>query len=243
MIYIAPEVGSKELLPVISRIGFRCEITPMPFGDACFYGNGPEGQLTVGIERKTVNDILQCIDDARYAGHQRVGMAKMYRPCILIIEGLTAPSYTEPFGLLYQLFKGVSWGPARYRSREILYSKLHNYLLSVALSGVIIVHTRDIFHTAFSLCETYSYFQKKWADHTSMMEIHKVAIPTLNSKPSLVRRWATDLSDIGVKLSQDAEMLFKRPIVLAQSSEVDWLKIRGIGVKTAQRIVREIWGK
>src|SRR5512140_926633 len=141
MIIVDSRIGSKELCPIIRRLGVPCELTQLEYGDAAMEGNGKGGKVVIGIERKTLHDMLHCIDDARYASHQRPGMARMYDVSILLIEGTWRPHEN---GLLMELFRGTQWGECRYRSSRVMYSKLYRYLLSVALSGVIITYTRDI---------------------------------------------------------------------------------------------------
>jgi ERCC4-type nuclease len=230
-----------DLLPHFKALRVEVEKGDLLFGDAAFEGNGPLGTISVGIERKGLHDVLQCIDDSRLSGHQLIGMRNMYDVRVLMIEGHWKPH--DPMGILMEGFNGgSSWAFCRYRSQRSMYAKLYRYLISVNLSGTIVTYSRDPFHTAFNINEWFEYFQKPWTGHTSLQEMQKAAIPTLNAKPSLVRKWANDLDDIGMKLSADAERLFKTPIKLATADESDWLKIRGIGVQTAQRIVRAIWG-
>lgn len=241
MILVSSEVGSKELEPIIRARGVKVEKTPLPFGDACFEANGPKGTMLVGIERKTLHDILNCIDDARYNGHQRIGMATMYKVSILMIEGYWKAH--DGSGLMMEGFNGgTKWGYCRPGGRNVAYSKLRRYLFSVSLSGVHVTYSRDLTHTAIDIIEWFHYFQKKWKDHTSLLEMQKLNIPSLSGKPSVTRQWAAALDGIGVKLSGDAEKLFKKPIQLATSDEMDWLKMPGIGVGTAQSIYREIHG-
>lgn len=241
MILIDRAVGSRELEPYIKRLNVPVEKSDLQFGDAAFEGRGPHGTISVGIERKALHDMLNCIDDARYAGHQRVGMKQMYDISVLMIEGHWKPHDGE--GTLMEGYNGgVSWGYCKYRSQRTMYHKLYRYLISVSLTGVIVSYSRDMTHTAFNIVEWFHYFQKSWAAHTSMREIQKVQIPTLNAKPTLARRWAHDLEGIGVKHSEAAERIFKTPIALANADESEWLKIPGVGVKSAQAIVREIWG-
>lgn len=137
---------------------------------------------------------------------------------------------------------GVGWTYCRPAGRTVMYSKLRRYLFSVSLSGVHVTYTRDVAHTAQDIIEWYWYFQKRWTDHTALLEMQKLNIPSLTGKPPLVRRWAADLDGIGVKMSGDAAKVFKRPIALANADEVDWVRVPGVGVKTAQSIWREIHG-
>lgn len=210
-------------------------------GDAAIEVNGPEGIILVGVERKRLHDMLNCVEDGRYNA-QRARMKDAYQVSVLMVEGHWKPH--DPDGFLMEGFSGgISWGFHKPRGNRVLYSKLYRYLLSVALSGVIVQYSRDPFHTAFNLCEIYGWGQKKWDDHTSLREIHKIAIPTLNRKPSLVRKWANAIDSIGVKKSELAERHFRSPLALANADEKEWLRIPGIGVKTAQEIVGEIWRK
>lgn len=231
-----------DIINHIKRLGVACEQADLRYADATFEGyalDGSGGRIQVGIERKSLHDMLQCIDDARYTGHQRIGMRKMFGASILMVEGHWRPH--DPAGYLMEGFSGgSSWGYCQYRSHRTMYDKLYRYLLSVALSGVVVSHSRDVFHTAFNIKECYHYFQKR--KHDSLLAVQKHAIPTLNDKPSLVRRWANDIDSVGLTRSEQAEQLFKTPIALATADEMAWLKIRGVGVPTAQQIVRDIWG-
>ncbi len=239
--------GNELLQPIIRKLGIACESADLPYGDVCFEGNGPKGPVTIGIERKTLHDLLQCIDDARFSGHQYVGMLKLYsKGCAYVcLEGLWAPGNGNGYdGMLMQGFRGgQSWGPLKNNSRRpTLYSKLFRYVMSMQLSGVIVTQSNDLYHTAYNICEMYHYFQKKWNQHTSMLEVAKIAIPTLAGKPSLARRWASEITDIGVVHGMAAESLFKTGHAMANSDESDWMSIPGIGAVTAKKIVKEIRG-
>lgn len=244
MILLDSRVGSRELAPLLKRMGVQVELTELPFGDAAFDGNGPSGPMSIGLERKALHDMLSCIDDARYTGFQRVGMAQLYAASFLIIEGIWRPH--DPDGTLMEGYVTKdgksSWGECRYRSQRVMYHKLRRYLFSVSLSGVHVIYTRDLVHTAQDICEAYHYFRKPWKDHTSLLELQKLAIPTLNGRPSLTRKWANDLEDVGTTLSARAEQHFKTPIALATADEQQWVQIDGIGATKAERIVRSIRG-
>ena len=245
MILIDSRVGSKELYPLIKQIGAPCELCQLEYGDVAFDGNGPHGSIAIGIERKTLHDMLQCIDDSRYAAHQRPGMLMLYSKSFLCLEGLWNPGNGNGFdGMLMEGFRnGQSWGPLRTRgNRMVLYSKLYRYMMSVALSGVIVTQSTNIFQTAYNIVEMYEYFKKPWSKHTSLVEVQKLAIPDMTGKPSLTRRWASEITDVGVTISQEAERKFKTPVALANSDESDWMTLPGIGAPTARKIVKEIRG-
>ena len=258
MIQVDAAVGSWELQSLIQKQGITCEKATLHAADACFEGNGPDGVVGIGIERKKIQDMLNCIDDGRYAGHQAVKMRRMYRFNFLILEGLWRPDTRS--GLLLEGHPKadgtVYWGADRLNRQRVMYRKLRRYLFSVSLSGVIVIPSRDIGQTAYDITELYHYFQKRWIDHKAMLAMHLgafwqydeasrnlMAVPTLAGRPSLTRRWAKELQGIGVKYSEDAARIFPSPIRLATSQEIDWMKIPGVGVETAKRIIREIEGR
>lgn len=246
MILVSSAVGSWELKALIEKQGVHCESSFLESGDACFEGQGPHGLTGVGIERKRLRDMLDCINDGRY-NEQRVLMSKRYSFSFLIVEGYWKPDIRSGI-----LLRGLpqpngtvvwtdQWGQGMSRQ---MYYKLRRYLFSVALSGVFVLYTRDVAHTAYDICECFHYFQKPWQDHKSMLSLHQrtLTIPTLNRRASLTRRWAFELGGVGMQYSEDAERIFRTPRLLANSEEQDWMKVPGIGPKTAIEIVKEIGG-
>jgi ERCC4-type nuclease len=238
MILVDGRVGSKDLLPYIHRFAVKGELAQLDFGDACFEGNGPDGRICIGIERKTMGDMLNCVDDARYAGHQRPGMLAMYQKSVLIIEGVWKPDPDN--GYLLECVAQMTWRPFRYRTMNVRYSKLFRYLFGLQMAGTTVIQTRNMEQTAFNICEMYHWFQKKWDDHTSLLEVQKLNMPSLTGKPSLVRRWASQLDGIGVKHSMEAERIFRTPSELARGDESDWMRIPGVGSGTARSIIKQI---
>jgi len=241
VILVDSRTGSKELLGIIQRMGVPAQLEQLPFGDFAFEGNGPHGEMLIGIERKTLQDILKCIDSSRLAGRQLVGMRKLYSQRFVLIEGMWRANIQT--GLLVEGYNGgSSWGYYKRGGREVMYSKLYRYLLSVELAGTPVIYSHDITHSAYNICEIYHYFQKRWKDHTAMKTMHHEELPSLLGKPSLVRRWAKELEGIGEKLSEDTARVFKTPRALANGEESDFLRVPGVGPKTAISIVKEIRG-
>lgn len=252
MIYVDPRDGAaktethKEFIAFIRALGIPSEAYRLDSADFAFEGNGPRGRILIGVERKTIHDMLNRIRDNGYV-EQRRRMMNQYAKSFLAFEGMWEPEYRS--SMEAHMMEGFlkdgkySFGHARFSSQYVLYSSLFNYLLSVALSGVIITYSHSIFHTAFNIVCIYKYFQKKWANHTSLLEVDRIAIPTLTNETSLARRWAVDIDGIGVKYSAEAERMFKTPYRLAHSEESDWMRIGNIGAGTAIDIIKQIHGR
>lgn len=228
-----------DLMRHFTQLRVKAEMTHLQFGDAMLEINGPDGPLLVGIERKRLRDMLTCVDDGRLSGHQAIGMRQDFDVRVVMVEGLWRPH--DPEGWLLEAYGGgVSWGYLKQGSR-VLYAKLYRYLISLRLSGIVLDYTRDPFHTAFNIAEWWHYGQKAWDSHTSQIQLHQVPIPHLTRKPSLVDKWLYSIDGVGHKKAALAKRQFKTGLALANADESEWLKIPGVGVKTAQDIVREIW--
>lgn len=210
----------------------------------------------IGVERKKVLEALDCIDTGRLGGFQLPKMRNMYGFRFVVIEGVWRPNY-----LLGTIEREVSksngdvfWTSDLPGGKRVAYHKLRRYLFSLTMAGAHVLLTRDVGHTAYDICELYHWFQKAWNKHTSMNTLYTghswdtqvkqseelVMIPTIDHRPSLTRLWAAGIEGIGVKMSADAERVFKTPRELANADESDWMNVPGIGLKTASGIVKQI---
>lgn len=228
-----------EIVDLIRRFGVKAETADLPFGDFAFEGYDSKGSIAVGVERKRLHDMLQCVEDRRYNSHQRIGMLQLYDESWLLLEGVWRPH--DPKGLLMEGNDRGQYWECRPGGRATLYAKLRRYLFSISRSGVEVMYTRDVIHSAYDVCELYHYYSKR--DHVSLISKQKMNIPSLNGRPSLCRRWAEELDGVGPKKADLAVQLFKNiPARLADSEELEWLGIPGIGPATAMDIVRQITG-
>ncbi len=241
MVLVDYRKGSVELAPLIRKFGVPTEVMHLEFADFAFDGDGPKGNMPIAIERKTLHDMLQCIDDGRYAAKQRPGMAKLYQGGILylLLEGEWMVNNAS--GLLLEAHGG-KWHYCKPSGRTVMYSKLYRYLLSVENAGVRIIHARNMMDSAYNICEIFHYYQKKWSSHTAMKEIYKPPIPALGDEASLARKWAADIKGVGAEISEIVARRFKSPLAVANMDEEDWAAVPGVSVSMAKRIVKQVRG-
>lgn len=237
MIYVDPRVGSGELTAPLMRLGVPVERTPLGFGDVCFSGNGPRGEIAIGVERKKLHDILDCIETARFASHQLPGLVQTYNRVFLLVEGEWACHDRED--ILIEKYSG-SWGVSKYRNRPVKYSKLYRYLTGISLTGVAVTQSRDMTHTARNIFDIYQYFQKRWESHTSLAECQVLPLSGISGKATLAKEWAARLPGVGTKKAGAADMKFQTGYGIATATVEDWMELDGIGEKTAKEIVRKI---
>ena len=99
MILVDPRAGSRELIPLLEaygsprRIPVQLAAEEMPAGDFLFEGNGPYGRVRVGVERKTIPDLINSRDQGRLMGTgkspgQVHKMMEQFDYSWLLVEGI-----------------------------------------------------------------------------------------------------------------------------------------------------------
>jgi len=239
MIVIDNRIGSKELLPhfpqSIAKLG------SLEYADACFLGNGPEGPVMVGVERKALGDLLSSMQTGRLAGHQLLGLINSYHTVYLIVEGIWR---TDPRSGLLEVRRGQGWTPFGFGKRQWMTKEMDNFLNTLeVIGGVVVRTTPSMRETASLITNTYHWWSKEWEDHKSHLAIHKGRVrqdSVLLTKPSLVRRMSAEISGIGWGRSKNVDSHFSsvREMVLADGRE--WLEIPGIGKKLVKSIQEEL---
>ena len=233
--------GSIELHSSMLSLGLRVELAMLPFGDISFTGNGPEDcPVMVGIEYKKVPDLIKCIGDGRFAGHQLPGLLNLYNYSYLIVEGQYRAG---PGGILQQLVHG-RWMDAGFGQRKYSYREVESYLTTMELKGGLYIRrTLDQQDTAWSIRALYDWWTKKdWGDHRAHLafDIVTEVRTAMLVKPGVVRRIAKELPGVGWEKSQAIAAEFKTVIEMVEAEEKRWASIPGIGKVMAKRIRKEL---
>lgn len=95
MILIDSSTGSRELVkyPPLDKPTFAC-LTSLSVSsdtkssaDVCFSGNGPDGKLSIGIEFKSLSDLLSSLYNGRIQTTQVGALVSEYQVCYLLTYG------------------------------------------------------------------------------------------------------------------------------------------------------------
>ncbi len=239
MILVDDRAGSKELLKYF--VHCDAHLVRQPYGDIAFLGEGPEGDLIpVGIEVKTVGDVLNCITDGRFAGHQLPGLNRHYSVVYLIVQG---PIRADKWGVLCVPRKGGLY-PIMKGSRAFMWRDLHSWLFTMEMMGGVKVRITNSQRETGMLClALYRWWTAKvWEDHTSHLAFDLSHRPALLPEYNLVTRMAACLDKVGWKKAQAVGARFKTVKEMVEAEVKDWLEIEGIGKKIAETAVRDLGG-
>ncbi len=185
MISVDTRAGSDSLIPLLQRAGLPVTPARLLFGDIRFLGSGPQGEpVTVGVEVKTIHDLLHCITDGRFSGHQLPGMMTAYDQPWLLIMGQWRQQRSS--GILQYLSKSYQWRDAHVGSRHFMYRDLLSWITTVRTKvGIRDDSVPDQDHAVAWIGALYSWWTRVkrvggeevtgWESHRSHLAVNQAS--------------------------------------------------------------------
>lgn len=217
-------------------------------GDFCFSGNGPEGPVLVGIERKTVKGLLSDIRTGRLSGEQLPKLFTEYGPeSWLVVEGRYRSNWTT--GML-EVKKGREWVACQVGTQTFVALEMEAYLNTLQMCTPLHVkHTVDERGTVEFILGLHHSYSKPWEKHSAHVAIHRPQNHVTVGKASTLRRAAFVLDGIGWDKSGLIERHFPSLYALCQADVKALEKVKdpdgkvpGIGKVLAQKVYEQIRG-
>lgn len=208
IVWVDPRVGSKELLPLIRKQGVQAELATLDSADFAFTINGPEGEAMVGVERKTLPDLIASVQSGRLQGmvtESSAGQLPRLRECyeypFLLVEG---EWLTDQHGVLVERRKHGSPRPLPGRMSA---DTLNKRLFSIVLQGGLwLWQTTTREQSARWIASLARWGNDQlWDGHTTLQTTHKVRsfVPL-----SRFRERAMALPGVGLAASKALESYF-----------------------------------
>ena len=239
MITLDGRVGSRELLHLFPP--GNAQLGHLEYGDASFVGNGVDGvPYTIGVERKKIPDLLNCITSGRLSGHQLIGMLNVYNVAYLVVEGVHRPN---PETGLLEIYRGGKWRPVDMGSRRFMARDMWAFLQTLEIvTGIHTWHTCTEKETVQWIGSLhYWWTHKDYDEHRGHLQAHTLNEVEL-TKHSLVRRVAAQLKGVGWERAKVVDERFKSVDAMVEAEPNDWAKLKGIGDKLSASIYVELKG-
>jgi ERCC4-type nuclease len=235
MILVDDRTGSVEIAPLLQNP----VICRLEYADFAWSGNGPNGPVDVGVERKTLLDLLSSMTTGRLSGHQIIGLTQHYDWVYLLVEGIWKPD--KDTGMLQHINRRGKWAPVAQGSRRFMVRDVYNFLNTLqVMCGIVTVTTSNHWETARWLTSCNGWWEKGWSKHKSHLQFQKPIVHAQLSKPSLVTRMASQLTGVGWDKARKIGSQFPTMEMLMDASEEDLTSVEGIGPRMAERIWEEL---
>lgn len=252
MILVDSRTGSKELLNPLRHMGAQAQLETLDAADFAFSGNGPDGPVVIGVERKTVGDLIESMRGRRLSGHQVRLLSSCYDLQFLIVEGQFRPN---PETHVLET-RNVDWGKWYTGfGKPMHYGELASYIIGLGANGIPVTRTGSESETAAWVVWLWKYYQKEWLEHKSLRSIYapppsRPAGKMVWEEPSLVTKMAAQIPGVDQKAWMVGKK-FSTPVEMVNASEQDWIiggepkngrKVTVIGKVLAKKIVEELHG-
>lgn len=248
MVYLDDRAGSGALWQPLRSQGLDVQLTRMDYADVAFQGNGPEGcPVQIGIEHKQVGDIVKCMHDGRFAGHQLPGLVANYGVVYLLVEG-SYRANPKTGELEVPAFRGTKkgWANLRTGQRGVMYRELESFLITLETkAGIKVRRTFNTHESCLFIKTLYNWWTvKAFEQHRSHLAFDESGLvdQALLVRPSLLKRVAKELPGIGWKKSAAVAAHFTSVAEMVGARSKEWQEIEGIGKTMADRIVRAVGG-
>jgi ERCC4-type nuclease len=239
-VLVDDRIGSREFHKPLRRMGVPAIIRRLEYADFAWNGRGPHGMARIGVERKTVSEILGAITDARFTGRQLPGLLKTYDYVYLIVEG--AAKIDPRTGVL--MMYGREAGFTRVRH---LYSTYKKFLTTLAAKGRVIVEpTHGITETVHLLHTLYGWWEKPWKSHKSAYHVEETKPDAAILETRTWERQAfAQFPGVGWERSKLVAEYFPSLDVACHASIEEWMKALKIkdGRALATTIVKACRGQ
>lgn len=265
MIWIADDVGSKELEPYFKPYDIPVERMDMDFADFAFWGEGIDGQSFIGVERKTIGfyttedgsgrlggDFVASMRSKRLSGHQLKGLFDTYDYVFFLLEGIWKCG--EQGEIIVPAGRN-NWIPLRQGNRPVMYREVMGHLMTLRfVCGGYAERTGGPAETAAWIVALYKWFQKPFAEHNSHLGIYAPEPVRQRGRRgsftfmpvSDVAKVAAQMPGIGDQKAFAFDKVFSSidDLFLSLSTgDGRILKVEGIGKKGADRIYKWLRGQ
>ncbi len=236
MITLDRRSGSFELLPHFPK--GSAQLGNLSYGDASFLGNGPDGPVFVGLERKHIRDLISSMDSGRLYNHQLPGLLSSYSYIYICVEGL----WRHGKGGLIEVWSKKGWRTLYNGSRSYPSSYITRFLNRLMVRyGVMVFRTDNQAHTSATIYDLWAWWDKPWNRHKwhsdAYMQPHPVS---LLQRPGIVQCMAAQLPLVGWGRSKAVADRFGTVEEMVEAPTEEWEKIPGIGPVIAEKVWRSL---
>ena len=167
-LFIDDRAGSRDLMR-LEPVRSTGELCRLDSGDAMVIGNGPDGAILVGVEVKSVWDLVGSADTGRLQATQIPAMLRTYGVSWLLWFG----QYRVSSSGKVELRRGKLWKPLRVGSRDVPYGYIEGVLFDLAVLGIHTRHVFDVAEAAVWLGSLHRWWGKPWDKHRGMRTLDR----------------------------------------------------------------------
>jgi ERCC4-type nuclease len=254
-IYVDRRVGSRELEDLLGKgrgskhpgHGIKTHLVELDSADFAFtcghthpnpFCDGDYG-CRIGVERKTISDLISSLLSGRMVGHQIPQMLTDYTCAWILVEGLWQPGAQGEV----QVWRGHGWGTAH---GKLNYMALSSWLVRFDVMGggrLKRWRTASTTETCAFLASLFRWWQKEWEQH-QVAVVEKMGAPqqAMMWRPSQMEKVAMSLVGVGAKTAKKVCKGFGSVHEMMLATPKQW-QAAGLGKKLSYQVYQALRGR
>lgn len=221
--------GSKELMryePVAST-GTLARLTS---GDVAFAGNGPDGPVWVGVEVKSIYDLISSMNTGRLQATQIPAMLAEFSVSWLLYFG----AYRQGLGGRLEIEdRNGRWRTHRIGGRDVPYGYLQSFLFDLTMAGIHVQRVIDIREAVTWVGCIHRWWSKPWDKHKGFRTFDKSGqislMPHMSDHQRAIACVAKELPGVGFERALAAASYFGSISEMINAPAEEWARVPGVG--------------
>lgn len=243
MILIDDRAGSKELIH-IPPLNKEAELGRLDSGDALITGNGPDGPVLVGVEVKSMSDLISSSNTGRLQGKQMPELLEEYDVAWLAHYGRYR---CEPItGNLQILTPKNRWKTWTIGNKVVPYGYVESMLMTLTALGINVKRLATENETAQWIACLARWWNKPWDKHRGLHSFDNSRevslLPGMTGDMHARAKVAAQLPGVGFERAVAAAKHFGSIAEMMNAPKEEWEKIPGIGKVIAGAVTEAIRG-
>lgn len=270
MLLIDDRAGSRDLikqppLAALAEAG-TASLSRLDSADVAMSGNGPDGPMLIGVEHKSISDLLSSLDNGRFSSEhngQLPALASTYQLAYLLLYGWYRPnpdSGNLQLGRHWPQKAGphritVEWKDYGYgmgNGRCLPYSYIESFLCSPSFLrfNVKVKHVNTFEESAVWIAALYKTWSKPYDGHSSTQVFNKAGQVPQQGMDLRMHRCALVASDLlaggdtpglGHKRAIAAATHFDGSVRrMVNASREEWAEVVGVGKVLARAVTEAV---
>ena len=236
MILIDDREGSKEFLPLMPGAVSATLVA----GDAMVIGQGPDGEMSVGVELKTPTDAATSAISGRLSEQLR-RMTHHYDRSFLLIHGVFECGSN---GEMRVLRHGRGFTTIKHGREPYLWAHLQSLILTARMKAGVITNVMTNRNEAAAWLRLLEYWlSKPWEKHRGLDLIHEPGVAYKSPADDTVFRVAMQMPGVGVERAISINKSFPSVKEMVEATPEQWATIEGIGPVIAREVYRALRGR
>lgn len=211
--------------------------------DVVCSGNGPSGEILVGVEVKKIPDLLSSISTGRLVATQLPKLLVDYSEIWL----LTIGEYRAGVNGRLEIRGHRGWFPHKIGSNSVPLSYVESFLVEAQVMGIHLKQVSGEREAVEWLRALHKFWSKPWDKHRAMRKTdrsgERALMPGMDNNIRQMVEIAQKFPVLGFERAWAAAHCFENSVAMVNATVEQWMAVPGVGKVIAKAVVEALNGR